>query len=435
MLYFQYGRYLMIASSRGMDIPNNLQGIWNNDNNPPWGSDIHSDINIQMNYWPAEVANLSECHLPFLNYIAHEAQRSGGFWQKMASALGHRGWTMAIENTIFGHSQWETNYPANAWYCMHLWQHYAFTLDKGFLLNTAWPAMKSACEFWLDRLKLNASDGTWEAPDEWSPEQLPGRQSGVPYAQQLIWDLFDKTLKAANILGIDPVFVEELRSKYNGLDTGLHIGDWGNLKEWKYADSRDVASNDHRHFSHLVGLFPGDQITAHADAEFVDAAKVSLDARGDLGTGWSRAWKIACWARLLDGERAYRLLKAALSHTTITVVSMNNDDGGVYDNLLCAHPPFQIDGNFGAAAGIAEMLIQSHKGYIELLPALPDAWSEGSFTGLKAQGNFTVDLAWENSQPVNCTVYSGSGGNVRVRFGDKDVELKTSHGGKYKVNF
>lgn len=436
VLYFQYGRYLMISSSRGMNVPNNLQGIWNDNNDPPWGCDIHNDINIEMNQWPATVTNLPECHLPFLNYVAHESQRPDGVWVNKAKALGHRGWAMSFENTIFGHTQWGNNYPANAWYCMHFWQHYAYTLDEDFLRDTAWPVMKSACEFWLDRLILSpGGDGKWEAPNEWSPEHGP-TQNGVSYSQQLIWDLFDKTLKAANILGINDTFVADLQMKFCDLDPGLYIGSRGHLKEWKtnYWEDPD---NDHRHISHLIGLYPGDQITKHKDLGYAVAAKVSLEYRGDGGTGWARAWKINCWARLLDGNRAYKLLKGALSHTSVTVLGsdLDNDEGGVYDNLLSAHPPFQIDGNLGATAGIAEMLIQSHKGYIELLPALPDAWSCGSFTGLRTQGNFAVDLAWEDSRPVRCTVYSGSGGHCAVRFGNNEVTLQTSPGGKYNVRF
>ncbi|GHV88530.1 hypothetical protein AGMMS50267_08900 [Spirochaetia bacterium] len=436
MLYFQYGRYLMLASSRGMDLPNNLQGLWNNDDAPPWQSDIHSDINIQMNYWPAEVTNLSECHLPFLNYITTEALRGGGNWQSSAASLGNRGWTLGIETNIFAHdTKWETNRPANAWYCMHLWQHYAYTNDETFLRQTAYPVMKSACEFWLDRITLN--NGTWEAPDEWSPEQQGLRQSGVPYAQQLIWDLFDKTIKAANVLNINDSFIVDLETKFTNLDNGLAVGDWGQIKEWKYDNSKDTAGNDHRHLSHLVALYPGDGLTVLNDARLTDAAKVSLNGRGDVGTGWARAWKIALWARLLDGDHARALLKAAMNLTTVTDVSMSNNDGGLYENLLDAHPPFQIDGNFGATAGIAEMLIQSHLGYINLLPALPSAWSSGSFTGLRAQGNFTIDLTWQNARPVRCTIYSGSGNDCIIHYPGmtEPKVIKTVPDGQYAVSF
>ena len=439
MLYFQYGRYLLLASSRGMNIPNNLQGIWNDSNNPPWSSDIHSNINIQMNYWPAEVTNLSECHLPFLNYIAVESQKAGGGWQKLAATRGARGWTLLTETSIFGYMSATVNNPGNAWYCMHLWQHYAYTLDSNFLRNTAWPAMKSACEFWIDRLKPTGDGGKYETPDGYSPEQMPYSppylQAGVPYDQQLIWDLFNNTLKAGKILGGETAFLEQVKEKFDKLDIGLHLSEDctgrqlgpGLLAEYKYGNSTDHDPY-HRHISHLVGLYPGEQITAHFP-EFENAAKASLNGRGDGGTGWALAWKINTWARLRDGNRARTLLKNALNDSAAT------GGGGVYENLFDAHPPFQIDGNFGATSGIAEMLIQSHRGCIEVLPALPGAWSSGSYTGLRAQGNFTVDLAWSGSKPDRCTVYSGSGGELRIRFGSAEKVVQTSAGSRYTISF
>ena len=429
MLYFQYGRYLMIASSRGMNVPNNLQGIWNDSNNPPWESDIHPNINIQMNYWPAEVTNLSECHLPFLNWFAIESQKPGSNWRTLAANRGHPGWMILTQATIFGYTVWGPNLSNNAWLCMHLWQHYAYTLDRNFLRDTAYPVMKSVCEFWLDRLKFNNSDGTYEVPDGWSPEQgesnpPPGNiQDGVPYEQQLVWDLFDKTLKALDILGGDADFRRELQNTFDKLDPGLHIEPSGLLAEYKYPGA--ILEPQHRHISHLVGLFPGDLITPEKP-EFFEAARRSANDRGDGGTGWSRAWKISFWARLLDGNRARTLLKSALE---------SGGGSGIYENLLCAHPPFQIDGNFGATAGIAEMLIQSHAGYIEVLPALPDVWSSGSFTGLRAQGNFTVDLEWAGSRPTRCTVYSGSGGELRIRFDNTERIVRTNSGGRYTITF
>jgi alpha-L-fucosidase 2 len=440
MLYFQFGRYLMLSSSRGMNVPNNLQGIWNHSNSPPWESDIHPNINIQMNYWPAEVTNLSECHLPLLNWVAAESMKPTGLWRGLATRLGHRGWSVLTQATIFGWSSWGPNYVHNAWLCSHLWQHYAYTLDRNFLQNTAYPSMKSACEFWLDRLK-RAGDGTWEAPDGWSPEQGESNyesylQDGVPYEQQLIWDLFDKTLKALNILGIDAAFRTELQAKFDGLDPGLHVEDGsrsgtgyqqGLLSEYKYPGG--FMEPRHRHISHLVGLFPGDLITPER-RQYFEAARASANDRGNDGTGWSRAWKISFWARLLDGNRARTLLKSALNYSRT-----ENGASGIYENLLDAHPPFQIDGNFGATAGIAEMLIQSHMGYIQVLPALPSAWSSGEFTGLKAQGNFTVNLKWAGSAPTSCTVFSGSGGTLRIRFGDNEQVVQTSSGGRYTVTF
>ena len=416
VLYFQYGRYLMIGSSRGMALPSNLQGLWNNSNSPPWESDIHSNINIQMNYWPAEVTNLSECHTPFLDYIYNEAMVQSS-WQAMASSLGNPGWTLKTQSNIFAYSDWNWNRPANAWYCMHLWQHYAYTLDAAYLSAKAYPAMKSACEFWIDRL-VTDSDGKLVAPGEWSPEHGPW-ENGVSYAQQLIWDLFTNTLKAAEILNVDAAFRTTLQTTLSNLDTGVRVGNWGQLREWKYTN--DSQTNDHRHISHLVGLYPGNQISPFIDPQFSEAAKVSLNARGDGGTGWARAWKICTWARLLDGNHAHTLVKNALRLTYTTTLDMT-DSGGVYENLLDAHPPFQIDGNFGGTAGITEMLLQSNLGPIQLLPALPDAWPSGQVSGLRATNGFEVDLSWAGSQLIDATIKSDKGHQCELR-GIYDVTL------------
>jgi alpha-L-fucosidase 2 len=413
ILYFQYGRYLMLSSSRGMNLPNNLQGIWNDSNTPPWESDIHTNINIQMNYWPAESTNLPECHEPFLNYIAAEALRENGSFRQVAAKENLRGWAVHTQSTIFGHTDWNINRPANAWYCMHLWQHYAYTNNVGFLRKTAFPVLKSTCEYWFDRLRED-ENGKLIAPDEWSPEQGPW-EDGVAYAQQLVWELFDHTLASAKIIRADASFVAELKEKLNRLDNGVEIGAWGQIKEWKQDSSHlDTPGNRHRHLSQLIALYPGNQISYIRDKSFADAAKKTLESRGDEGTGWSRAWKIACWARLFDGDRAYKLLKQALNYTEMTELSMDSRYGGVYANLLDAHPPFQIDGNFGATAGIAEMFVQSCLGSVCLLPALPSAWPTGCFEGLKTIGNFTVDLSWADGQPVSCSILSGSGNVCRV---------------------
>lgn len=441
MLYFQYGRYLMLASSRGMNLPNNLQGIWNADNTPPWECDIHNNINIQMNYWPAETANLPECHLPFLEYIAEEAiGRPEGRWRKIAQEEGLRGWAVNTQNNIFGYSDWNINRPANAWYCMHLWQHFVYSNDLEYLQKTAFPVMKSACEYWFDRLKVD-NNGRLIAPDEWSPEQGCW-EDGVSYAQQLIWQLFSGTMQAIELLrseniNVEDIFVSELTDKFQKLDNGLEIGSWGQIKEWKEDKEKlDFQGNDHRHLSQLIALYPGNQISYHRDSLFADAAKKTLLSRGDMGTGWSRAWKIACWARLFDGDHAYRLLKSALSLSTLTVVSMNNFDGGIYENLFDSHPPFQIDGNFGATAGIVEMLLQSHRNYIHLLPALPLAWSNGSVEGLRAEGNFTIGLKWHNGHLMECSVISGSGGECRIYYPDiRKMKIRDDKGREVSVSF
>lgn len=423
ILCFQYGRYLMISSSRGGAVPSNLQGLWNNVNNPPWECDYHSNINIQMNYWPAEVTNLAECHMPFINYVSTEAMKQDGPWQRVARKDGCRGWAVHTQNNLFGYTDWLINRPANAWYCTHLWQHYAYGLDRVYLRSVAWPVMKETCLYWFDRLKMQ--DGRLIAPDEWSPEHGPW-EDGPAYAQQLIHELFANTLEAAGALGYDDSFVAELREKYALLDNGMHIGSRGQLREWLKTD--DTPDDHHRHLSHLMALYPCSGISTLTDRRLADAARVSLNWRGDGATGWSRAWKVACWARLNDGERAYNLLKKAQNITDVTVVSMDDNAGGMYGNLFCAHPSFQIDGNFGTAAAIAEMLLQNTVKGVWLLPALPEAWNDGSFEGLRAHGGFTFGAEWDDGRLTEASVKSEAGGICRLYLPGVKVRKVT---GKY----
>ena len=419
-LIFQYGRYLTIAASRGIDVPSNLQGLWNKDGyhegNAVWASDIHSNINVQMNYWPAEPANLSECHMPFLNFICNEALRNNGQWQQNARLLGvDTGWVVNTAGNIFGGS---SNYKTgkysvvNAWYCSHLWQHFAYTCDTTFLRQKAMPVMKAACDFWIKRLvEAQNGDGTLECPYEYSPEQ-GYVQNATAHSQQLVTQLFEQTLKAIEVLGhkssgCDETYVEMLKDKLYKLDKGLRIDKNGLLREWKYQDNTpnlnantDFFADDehnvwqgHRHTSHLMALYPGFNIDPGKDSGVFAAAVKSLADRGDEATGWARAWRISLWARARNNTHAYQTLRGFAHHTTNTGYDWQ---GGLYDNMLDAHATsvFQIEGNYGATAGIAEMLLQSRPDSIVLLPALPAAWANGRIDGLKTIGNFEIDMEW-----------------------------------------
>ncbi len=430
LLYFNYGRYMLIASSRGLAVPNNLQGIWNNNNSPAWGSDIHTNINVQMNYWPAEALNMSEMHLPLLKFISNQATKQPQ-WKAYAKLTGQsKGWTIFTESDIFGNgSTFARNYViANAWYCAHLYQHYRYTLDKTYLKDTALPAMISCSDYWLERLKRDPNDGKWLAPNEWSPEQGPN-EDGVAHAQQLIWDLFNNTIKGIETLGIaeagvTQAYLNGLKEKFANLDTGLatevYNGSYAPmrgkriLREWKYSDytKGEGQGRGHRHMSHLMALYPLTQVSP--DSPYFEPIVNSLDLRGDKSTGWSMAWKINLWARALNGNRARKLIKTALKHSTS--YGIDQSKGGIYYNLLDSHAPFQIDGNFGATAGIAEMLLQSQFETINLLPALPQSWSEGSVRGLKAIGNFLVDMAWRNSELKTFKIKAIKGGFCKLYY-------------------
>lgn len=417
-LLLQYGRYLLISSSRKGGLPANLQGLWNNSNNPPWRSDYHSNINVQMNYWLAEVSNLAECHVPYLDYI--QSMREVKKENTQVEFPGVRGWTVRTENNIFGGESFLWNTPGSAWYAQALWEHYAFNQDKNFLKNFAHPILKEICEFWDDHLKQREDD-TLVAPNGWSPEHGP-TEDGVSYDQQIVYDLFTNYIETCDSLHIDL----EYRNHIAGLRDRLlkpKIGKWGQLQEWE--TDRDDPENRHRHVSHLFALHPGRQISVNRTPELAEAARVSLTARGDESTGWSMAWKMNFWARLQDGNHAYTILKNFISLVGGEGIDYN-EGGGIYENLLCAHPPFQIDGNFGYVAGICEMLVQSQEGFIDLLPAIPDQWKAGGqVSGLRARGNITLDLQWENGKVTNYTLYSPDARMVKVKVNGEFKNMKS----------
>ena len=426
-LFCQFGRYLLISCSRPGSLPANLQGVWNDSNRPAWASDYHSNINLEMNYWPAEPANLAECHVPFIDYITSIREVSAKNTQKHYGSV--RGWTVQTMNNACGISFWKWNPPGSAWYAQHLWEHFAFGRDMEYLRNTAYPVLKEVCQFWEDHLKQRP-DGTLVTPDGWSPEHGPAEE-GVTYDQEIVYDLLTNTVEAADALGHDQEFRDHIAALRDNL-LKPKIGRWGQLQEWE--TDRDDPKDNHRHVSHLFALHPGRQITVATTPTLAEAARVSLNARGDQSTGWSRAWKINFWARLGDGDRAHKLLRSLLTLVSETKTIYGKSGGGVYSNMFDSHPPFQIDGNLGATAGYCEMLVQSHAGRIHLLPALPSAWSTGAVTGLCARGGFEVDVTWKHGQLTMAVIRSKSGQPCRVMYGHYTWESNTEAGATYRLD-
>jgi len=433
-LLFQYGRYLLINSSRKGGLPANLQGLWNNEVKPAWYSQYTTNINIQMNYWSAEVTNISETHLPMLDWVENLGRVQKTSTDSVLKTKS--GWVAYSTNNIMGGpSRWRLHRPGSAWMSQHFWEHYAFTLDTVFLRDRAYPLLKELVEYWEGHLVVG-KNGKLITPDGWSPEHGPGKNEGdknpypgASYDQQIIDELFTNYISAAKVLGKDVAYRMKVESMQKQLLKG-QIGRWGQLQEWM--EDWDDSTDHHRHYSHMFAVHPGKQIDPIHTPELSAAARRSLEARGAISTGWSSAWKINIWARLFDGDNAHVMVRGLLK--PVNTGSKSGEKGGINPNLFGSYPPFQMDANFGFTAGIAEMLLQSQNDIIHLLPALPTAWSEGEVSGLKARGNVLVDMKWSAEKLTQVKLKSRYNGNYNLLYKGKQLMLKMIAGKTYALD-
>ena len=443
-LYFQFGRYLLICCSQPGGQAANLQGIWNESRQAPWDGKYTTNINVEMNYWPAFVCGIPQTFDPFLQLVKDCAEHG----QETAAMYGCSGWTLHHNTDIWRstgavdgayNGMWPTG---AAWFCSQIWDGYLYNQDPGYL-KEIYPIMKSACEFFIDFLVEEPVSGNkyLVVAPSYSPENAPHVQDvlgkgnittvfGATMDNQMMADLFGNTIEAAALMGENAAFVDTLKNIQSRL-APMKIGKWGQLQEW-FEDWDDPKDN-HRHVSHLWGMYPGRQITADGTPDLFKAVRTSLEARGDESTGWSMGWKVCLWARLLDGDHAYKLIQDQLKPARSRGFG---GSGGTYNNLFDAHPPFQIDGNFGCTAGIAEMLVQSHTGKIVLLPALPSVWKDGTVKGLQCRGGFILEeLTWKDGKPATVKVRSNAGGKLNITWNGKDQTLDTKSGKVYTIKF